>query len=297
MAKTVVGLFNTTAQAQQVKQALIAQGYDSSDIKIVANDHSEGHAEGEGIGHKISHFFSSLSGGDEETSGYYTKGVTEGGALLSVDTDAEDAEDVAATLQQHGARIEGGSYGQGTGAYGQGTGSYGQGTGAYGQGTSGYAQGTGDYSQGTSGYTQQGATTTSGEVIPVVEEQLVVGKREVDRGGVRVFSRVVENPVSADVTLRDEYINVERRTVDRPATEADFQTGNAAFELRASGEEAVVGKASRVVEEVLVGKEATQHTEEVHDTVRRTEVDVEDLGASAATSGTLAGTTTDKDRF
>ncbi len=48
-----------------------------------------------------------------------------------------------------------------------------------------------------------GATDT---VIPVVEEDLVVGKREVDRGGVRVYRRIVEEPVSADVTLREEHV-------------------------------------------------------------------------------------------
>jgi len=56
-------------------------------------------------------------------------------------------------------------------------------------------------------------------VIPIVEEQLSVGKREVERGGVRVRSYVVEPPVEESVLLRDETINVERRRVDRPASD------------------------------------------------------------------------------
>jgi stress response protein YsnF len=42
------------------------------------------------------------------------------------------------------------------------------------------------------------------------------------------------------------------------------------------GEEAVVSKEARVVEEVVVRKEADQRTETISDTVRKTEVDVED---------------------
>jgi len=44
-----------------------------------------------------------------------------------------------------------------------------------------------------------------GGVIPVIEEELVVGKRQVERGGVRVFSRMVETPVQESVTLREEH--------------------------------------------------------------------------------------------
>ena len=65
-----------------------------------------------------------------------------------------------------------------------------------------------------------GASRTGDEtVIPIVEEQLSVGKREVERGGVRVRSYVVETPVEESVRLRDETINVERRRVDRPAAD------------------------------------------------------------------------------
>ncbi|MBA3442112.1 MAG: DUF2382 domain-containing protein, partial [Pyrinomonadaceae bacterium] len=45
----------------------------------------------------------------------------------------------------------------------------------------------------TAGKSERGRTGTEGEVaLPVIEEQLHVGKREVERGGVRVHSRVTE---------------------------------------------------------------------------------------------------------
>jgi uncharacterized protein (TIGR02271 family) len=122
-----------------------------------------------------------------------------------------------------------------------------------------------------------GATRTGGEeVIPIVEEQLSVGKREVERGGVRIRSYVVETPVEESVRLRDETINVERRRVDRPAGDI---TGDAfrerTIELTETDEEAVVAKTARVTEEVVISKDVTERTERVSDTVRRTEVDVE----------------------
>ena len=53
--------------------------------------------------------------------------------------------------------------------------------------------------------------------IPVVEEDLTVGTREVERGHVRIYSRGTEQPVEEAVRLREERVTVERRPVDRPA--------------------------------------------------------------------------------
>ena len=138
-------------------------------------------------------------------------------------------------------------------------------------------------------------TATGGEVqrlgaageerIPIVEERLRVGKREVGHGRVRIRSYVVETPVQEQVTLHEERVNVERRTVDRPLTGADealFQ--ERVIEATETAEEAVVAKEARVVEEVALRKTAEERTETVRDTVRRTEVEVEDDRTAAKTS-------------
>ena len=123
------------------------------------------------------------------------------------------------------------------------------------------------------------ATATKGDaVIPIVEEELVVGKRRVERGGVRVFSQVVERPVEEKVVLREEHATVERHTVNRPISEADLdKLQNQSIEVREMAEEAVVGKTARVVEEVHIGKESTERTQQVKDTVRKTQVEVEQV--------------------
>jgi uncharacterized protein (TIGR02271 family) len=114
------------------------------------------------------------------------------------------------------------------------------------------------------------------ERIPLAEEQIVVGKREVGRGYVRVRSYVVETPVEERVTLHQERVDIERRPVDRPIEPGDEAFRERVIEATETSEEAVVSKEARVREEVVVRKEAEERTETVHDTVRRTEVEIED---------------------
>ena len=119
-------------------------------------------------------------------------------------------------------------------------------------------------------------------MIQVAEERLVVGKREVERGGVRVRSYIVSTPVSEQVTLREETVGIERRPVNRVVGAGDDAFRDRSIELRATGEEAVVGKQAVVTEEIAVRKDVSQRTEEVRDTVRHTEVDVERVEGGVA---------------
>ena len=127
-------------------------------------------------------------------------------------------------------------------------------------------------------------------VIPIVEEELKVGKRAVQRGGVRIVQRVVETPVQETLNLRQEHLTVERHAVDQPATAADLEAmKEGTLELRELAEEAVVSKTARVVEEVVIGKDVSETATTVSDTVRHTEVAVENLAATAQGSSAGAG--------
>ena len=128
-----------------------------------------------------------------------------------------------------------------------------------------------------------GVSTGAEAVIPVVEEELQVGKRQVQRGGVRVYSRVVETPVEEKVVLQEEHAFVDRQPVNRPVTEADLEKlRDQSIEVTESAEVPVVEKSARVVEEVLVSKETTARTERVTDTVRKTQVEVEQVAVNEA---------------
>jgi uncharacterized protein (TIGR02271 family) len=123
---------------------------------------------------------------------------------------------------------------------------------------------------------------TRGNVIPIIEEDLEVGKREVDSGGLRIQSRIVETPVEEHVTLREEHVHVERRPADRAVTDSDLANiKEGEIDVTTRGEEAVVNKRARVVEEVEFGKQVTEREETVRDTVRRTDVEVEEFGTDA----------------
>lgn len=131
--------------------------------------------------------------------------------------------------------------------------------------------------------------------IPVIKEELEVGKREVQGGGVRVESRVTERPVQEQVNLREEHVTVQRRAVDRPASADDlgaFKEGT--LEVTEKREVAVVSKDARVVEEIVVGKQATERTETIRDVVHETDVNVERLAGAASTAmtGTSAAAAT-----
>ena len=119
---------------------------------------------------------------------------------------------------------------------------------------------------------------TGGNVIPVIEEELQVGKREVETGGVRVQSRITEKPVEERVTLREENVTVDRRPVDRAATDADLAAVREGdINVTTRSEQPVVSKQAKVVEEVNIGKTVSEREETVRDTVRRSDVDVEEI--------------------
>jgi stress response protein YsnF len=124
------------------------------------------------------------------------------------------------------------------------------------------------------------------ETVQEVEEELTVGKRKSASGGVRVVSSVSETPVEKTVTLREEEIEVERKPVDRKLSpkEAEAAFEEKTVELLATSEEAEISKEARVVEEVSLNKRVEEREETVRDKVRRTEVEVEEVGAKAGKS-------------
>lgn len=123
-----------------------------------------------------------------------------------------------------------------------------------------------------------GTTAVDGEtVIPIVEEELVVGKREVQSGGAHIRTGIIETPVQETVNLREEHVTVDRQRVNQPVSDLGTAFQEKSFEVTETSEEAVVAKTARVVEEVVVGKTATDRVETVRDTVRRTDVEVDTL--------------------
>lgn len=256
----------------------------------------------------------------EEDRYGYAEGMRRGGYMVAVDTDEAHAHEVMDLLEQSGAvdldaqeaqwRQEGwrgyepsasataganestsalGVVGSGVGTgteMGAGTGiGTGSTAAASREGTRPSALEPGRSAGTGRDATREGlATTTAGggteERIPLAEETLRVGKRQVVEGRVRIRSYVVETPVSETVHLRDEHVQVERRPVDRPVTGDADPFREREIEATESHEEAVVSKDARVREELVMRRTTDEHDETVKDTVRRTEVR-EDRGDDA----------------
>lgn len=118
-------------------------------------------------------------------------------------------------------------------------------------------------------------------VIPVREEELSATVREREAGAVRVEKRVVSEDRVLEVPVTEEQVRVERRIVDRTVGAADADAfEEIVIEVPLTAQEVELRKQARVVEEVVVSKEAIQHTEQVAGTVRREEVIIDENAAA-----------------
>jgi uncharacterized protein (TIGR02271 family) len=117
------------------------------------------------------------------------------------------------------------------------------------------------------------------EVVRLAEEELNVGKRQIAAGTTRIRRFVVEKPVEAQVTLHEEHATVVRRAVADPTILKDIDWSDKIIEVTETAEEAVVSKATRLAEEVVIRKEGSDRVETVRDTVRRQQIEVERVDA------------------
>jgi len=261
MASTVVAVFDNQNDAVRAQQELIAAGIPAGSVRITRSDTLKARDESEpGFWETLKDAFGF---GSDEDRYSYAEAARRGGTVLTVEAADDASADRIATILRKFNAVD---LDERAAKWRQ-------------EGWKGYA------ARSTAAGTTTGTTAAAArrvedqETVPVVEEQLKVGKRAVQAGGVRLYSRVVERPVEENVTLRQERVTVERHPVDRPATSADVAAAfkDKVVEATATREEAVVSKETRVVEEVGVRKDVQQQTQKVRDTVRKTEVQVEQL--------------------
>jgi uncharacterized protein (TIGR02271 family) len=264
MSRTVTALYDTPAEAEAARQRLCA-AVDVENVKVIDQQ-----SQGSGGAGELSRY--PLSNEDRHA---YGEGLRRGGALLCAEVDGdEDSNKIVRLLEetssvdleerQRGWQQEGWTPYSGTSGIG--------GSAQQGQGAAFALKGTAE--------TRASGNTVEEERIPIVEEELRVGKREVERGGARVRTYVRELPVHEEVTLREEHVQVERRPVEQATGTARTATGDMlqerTIDMVEKAEEAVVQKVANVREEVVVTKTAEERTEQIEDTVRRTEVDVQE---------------------
>lgn len=260
--QTLVASFDSRGAAENAVQALLSAGFDRNHIHLHANGSASEADTGKskGFWDTITDFFMP----DEDRSAY-DESVRRGGATLVVAAEEARVDQAADIIERNGAidmderentwRNEG----------------WAPGAAAASAGTPASATAAGGRHDAPHG------GLSDAEAIPLAEEHLRVGKRQVSEGRVRVRSYVVETPVEENVSLREENVRVSSRPVDRAAgtgDEALFRERT--IETEEVNEEAVVAKEARVKEELVVEKDVGQRTETVRDTVRHTEVDIDD---------------------
>ena len=121
--------------------------------------------------------------------------------------------------------------------------------------------------------------------VPLAAEESTATKRSVDRGSVNVEKNVVSEERTLDVPTTEEEVHVQRRTVDRPVAAGDDVFTGGTIKVPVRGEEVDVQKTAHVVEEIEIDKQAVQDTKHVSGTVRREEVNVDNLQKNTTNSG------------
>jgi len=264
---TVIGVFDSERQAREVVEDLLQQGFARENVHLSSTSDYTGDVAAGGAGltgratseHRAGGFMGwlgSIFGTDDtEQNTRYAEAIRRGRCVVAVDTADDTANDRAVDIMNDHNAIDVDDDAARHGYRTMDTGS-------------------------TSERLREDRKTE--ESIPVVREELQVGKRVIQRGGVRVFSRVVEEPVEENVRLREEKVRVDRQPANRPVTDADRVTmRDQTIEVTEFAEEPVIQKQARVVEEVHVGKDVTERTETIRDTVRHTEVETENIGAGS----------------
>ena len=105
------------------------------------------------------------------------------------------------------------------------------------------------------------------------EEELAVGKQQVETGRARLKKWVETEPVEMDVELRQETARVTREPIDEPVDGAEL--GEQEVEVPLRGEQPVVGKRTVAKERVGIEKDVATERRTVEDEVRKEHVDVE----------------------
>ena len=294
MSRTITALFDSRTDAEAARSRLTATNIDADNVRIVdqgtaGSDSLSSDSSGGGFWESIKDMFV-----PDEDRHSYNEGMRRGGVMLYASVDDDDADRAVSVLEETGSvdmdERESNWRSEGWAGYSP---------------SSDSSYGATD-TTGSSNFGATGGSTTGDrsqeEHIQLGEEELRVGKREVNRGSARIRTYVTERPVTEQVSLHEENVNIERRPVDSAASSANLDTGalfqERTVEMTETAEEAVVDKRARVTEELVVSKTGEDHMETISDTVRKTEVDIDENNrGDGSERGALGGGSTDRDRF
>lgn len=274
----IVTMFSTLAQAEGAKRSLIKAGFAEHDIDVISGERlkSEGHeARHPGFWQRL--FGSTL---DEEQSGVYEDAINSGSVVLTLRAEEDKLPRAYSILDAHdtGELPAGNSLSQDDGY----TVSTAQST-------------TGVNSVADSGLTQPVRTSLTGdeseeEVLRLAEERLEVGKRLVSEGTTRVRRYTVTDQVSENISLQEQHADIFRRSTNDLAATDNVDWEDKTIEVAETHEQPVINKTAHIKEEVVVRKDQSERVENITDSVRRQEVDIDHADSHLAVDAPLTGT-------
>lgn len=270
----VVAVYDTEARANAAMHDLREAGIPEEAINRHAHEgREETSAHEQHDKHDKPSFWQRLFGKSDEDTSDYDRNVEQGATVIAVRTSIEDLERIEDILERHDPVDIDEQNIKHTGSPGAGV--------APSVASGGMASGVAHAKPADhDAHNAHDGHTDREETLALSEEELKVGKRDVDRGTTRVRRHVVSKPVEEDVHLRDESISVERRPVSGEPSTSNGDFTDKTVEMTETDEEAVVSKEAHVREEVVVRKDVGEHTEHVSDEVRHHEVDIDDTDGS-----------------
>ncbi len=112
-------------------------------------------------------------------------------------------------------------------------------------------------------------TDVEGNVrVPIIREELAATRRPVVRGRVRIETQVSEHEETLEVPVTEERVRIQRRSFDKDGNGSDITVDGGTFEVPFYGEDVDVERRVRVIEEIIITREAVETVRRVRGTVR-----------------------------
>lgn len=266
----LVAIYPTLEEARRVSDRLLAEGFNAADVRLTdAADRSSG-AYVEREPHRERGFFDWLFASDvpDYDRERYTSYLNENRAAVSVRAADNHWRDRAVAIMEefNPIDIEDGGHAI---AHEHAARASAAAVPAAGTTARTSSATTARADAGTTARTDMGSEREV--VIPVVKEELGVGKRATERR-YRIKTYVIEHPVETRATVRDERVEIEHRPISRSG---DLRIPEEReIEVVERREEPFAEKRVTANEEIVVRKEVVERPETVRGTVRETKVDV-----------------------
>jgi uncharacterized protein (TIGR02271 family) len=233
----IVAVYDSNAKAKDAARALESSGFSSSEISFIHRDSLSDKDVHDG--NLWQRLFGRVVSDSESTS--YNRALQSGGTILSMRAKDTEVPRAMKILDAH-ERLDLNERSTTTAA----------------------------------GHPTSGAKADArDEVLRLVEEQLDLGKRQVETGRSRIRYFVVEKPVESQITLHEEHLEISRRAVTDATLPRDLDWKDKTIEVIETSEQPVVTKTARITEEVVISRRGSDRVQTIRDTVRRQQVEVE----------------------